>query len=60
MKNIFLLMLAITFVSVSACTWPHTNSEAPATEEVETTTTDSTEVVNDSIPPAPTNDTIGE
>jgi hypothetical protein len=56
MKNIFLLMLAITFVSVSACT----NSEAPATEEVETTTTDSTEVVNDSIPPAPTNDTIGE
>jgi len=55
MKNIFLLMLAITFVSVTACS----NNKECTTEEVETTPTDSTEVVNDSIPPAPTNDTIG-
>jgi ABC-type Fe3+-hydroxamate transport system substrate-binding protein len=56
MKNIFLLMLAIVFTSVSACS----NTEDSTTDVVETTTTDSTEVVNDSIPPSPTNDTIGE
>ena len=45
MKNMFLLMLAITSVSVSACT----NSEAPATEEVETTTTEPTTESVDSL-----------
>jgi hypothetical protein len=49
MKNMFLLMLAITFVSVSACTWPRTNSEAPATEDVETTTTEPTTESVDSL-----------